>query len=121
MAKLWKDKTLRERVEVKLIALVNVETKNNSWGKHFWSTSSTSKVLARALENLKNLTYPKSKVIRNGAIVEINSQDIVVGDYLMVEEGTTISADGTIVHSNDFSVNESVLTGELILAASELV
>ncbi|WP_339627752.1 cation-translocating P-type ATPase [uncultured Maribacter sp.] len=66
----------------------------------------------KALENLKNLTYPKSKVIRNGAIVEINSQDIVVGDYLMVEEGTTISADGTIVHSNDFSVNESVLTGE---------
>ena len=66
----------------------------------------------KALENLKNLTHPKSKVIRNGAIVEINSQDIVVGDYLMVEEGTTISADGTIVHSNDFSVNESVLTGE---------
>ena len=56
MAKLWKDKTLRERVEVKLIALVNVETKNNSWGKHFWLTSSTSKVLARALENLKKVT-----------------------------------------------------------------
>ncbi|WP_339656426.1 cation-translocating P-type ATPase [uncultured Maribacter sp.] len=66
----------------------------------------------KALENLKNLTHPKSKVIRSGSIVEIDSQDIVVGDYLMVEEGTTISADGTIVHSNDFSVDESVLTGE---------
>lgn len=66
----------------------------------------------RALENLKNLTNPKSKVIRNGAVIEIDSQDIVVGDFLMVEEGTTISADGFIVHSNDFSVNESILTGE---------
>ncbi|TDT40490.1 Ca2+-transporting ATPase [Maribacter spongiicola] len=66
----------------------------------------------KALENLENLTHPKSKVIRNGVVVEIDSQDIVVGDYLMVEEGTTISADGVIVHSNDFSVNESILTGE---------
>ena len=66
----------------------------------------------KALENLENLTHPKSRVIRNGAVVEIDSQDIVVGDFLMVEEGTTISADGMIVHSNDFSVNESILTGE---------
>ncbi len=66
----------------------------------------------KALENLENLTHPKSKVIRNDAVVEIDSQDIVVGDFLMVEEGTTISADGVIVHSNDFSVNESILTGE---------
>ena len=40
----------------------------------------------KALENLENLTHPKSKVIRNGAVVEIDSQDIVVGDFLMVEE-----------------------------------
>jgi len=66
----------------------------------------------KALENLKNLTHPKSKVIRNAEIIEIDSQSIVIGDYLMVEEGTTISADGIIVHSNDFSVNESILTGE---------
>jgi len=66
----------------------------------------------KALENLENLTHPKSKVIRDGKVIEINSQELVVGDYLMVEEGGTISADGTIVHSNDFSVNESILTGE---------
>jgi len=66
----------------------------------------------KALENLKNLTHPKSKVIRNAQVIEIDSEDIVVGDFLMVEEGTTISADGVIVHSNDFSVNESILTGE---------
>ncbi|MFV1450917.1 cation-translocating P-type ATPase [Maribacter sp. HS] len=66
----------------------------------------------KALENLRNLTHPKSKVIRNAQVIEIDSEDIVIGDFLMVEEGTTVSADGIIVHSNDFSVNESILTGE---------
>jgi len=65
-----------------------------------------------ALEKLKELSQPNCKVIRNGKIVEIKSQDVVVGDFLMVDEGSTIVADGTIVHSNDFSVNESILTGE---------
>ena len=65
-----------------------------------------------ALQKLKNFTQPKCKVIRNGAIEEINSGDLVVGDSLIIEEGTSINADGTIVHSNDFSVNESILTGE---------
>ena len=65
-----------------------------------------------ALEKLKTFTQPKCKVIRNGEVQEINSEDLVVGDSLMVEEGTAIVADGIIVHSNDFSVNESILTGE---------
>ena len=50
--------------------------------------------------------------IRNGKTEEIKSEDLVVGDSLIVEEGTSITADGIIVHSNDFSVNESILTGE---------
>jgi len=65
-----------------------------------------------AIENLKNLSQPHCKVIRDGEVVEINSDEVVVGDFLMVEEGATIVADGTIVHSNDFSVNQSILTGE---------
>ncbi|MEZ4970633.1 MAG: HAD-IC family P-type ATPase [Flavobacteriaceae bacterium] len=65
-----------------------------------------------ALEKLKDLTQPNSQVIRNGVVMEIPSVELVVGDSLMIEEGNTIPADGTIVHSNDFSVNESILTGE---------
>lgn len=65
-----------------------------------------------ALEKLKNFTQPYCKVIRDGEVKEIRSDDLVIGDSLMVEEGTAIAADGTIVHSNDFSVNESILTGE---------
>lgn len=65
-----------------------------------------------ALEKLKVFTQPNAKVIRNGKTSEIKSEDLVVGDSLMVEEGTLVSADGKIIHSNDFSVNESLLTGE---------
>ncbi len=65
-----------------------------------------------ALEKLKNFTQPNCKVIRNAEVVEIKTEELVVGDSLMVEEGTSIAADGSIIHSNDFSVNESILTGE---------
>lgn len=65
-----------------------------------------------ALEKLKNFTQAKCKVIRNNETIEINSEDLVIGDYLIVEEGTFIAADGDIIQSNDFSVNESILTGE---------
>lgn len=65
-----------------------------------------------ALIKLKDFTKPKCKVIRNGIVEEIKSEELVVGDCILVEEGTSINADGTIIHSNDFSVNESILTGE---------
>ncbi len=65
-----------------------------------------------AIELLKKLSQPKSKVIRNGEIIEIQSEEIVLGDCIQTEEGTFIPADGIIIQSNDFSVNESILTGE---------
>ena len=65
-----------------------------------------------AIDALKKLSQPKSKVIRNGNLIEIPSEEIVIGDCIQVEEGTFIPADGTILQSNDFSVNESILTGE---------
>lgn len=65
-----------------------------------------------ALEKLKTLTQPNCKVIRNNEVIEIPSHELVIGDCLMVDEGASISADGDIIHSNDFSVNESILTGE---------
>jgi P-type Ca2+ transporter type 2C len=65
-----------------------------------------------ALEKLKDFTQPKCKVIRNGKTEEIVSEELVIGDSLMVEEGSSIAADGKLVQSNDFSANESILTGE---------
>ncbi len=65
-----------------------------------------------ALEKLKDFIIAKTKVIRNGKTTEIKSEELVVGDAIIVEEGTAIPADAIIVQSNDFSVNESILTGE---------
>lgn len=65
-----------------------------------------------ALEKLKSFTQPTCKVIRDEEVVEIKSDELVMGDNLMLEEGSLIAADGIIIHSNDFSVNESILTGE---------
>jgi Ca2+-transporting ATPase len=65
-----------------------------------------------ALDKLKTYSQPHCKVIRDGQTTEIKSEEIVIGDYLIIQEGTSVTADGSIVHSNDFSVNESILTGE---------
>jgi Ca2+-transporting ATPase len=65
-----------------------------------------------ALEKLKDFTQPLCKVIREGQVTQISSEDLTLGDSMIVEEGTAIAADATIVHSNDFTVNESILTGE---------
>lgn len=66
----------------------------------------------KALEELEKLNEPLSKVIRDSKIVNIPTFEIAVGDLCITEEGDLINADGKIVHSNDFSVNESSLTGE---------
>ncbi len=65
-----------------------------------------------ALDKLKSFTQPNCKVIRDDVICDIKTEELVIGDYLMIEEGALIAADGILVHANDFSVNESILTGE---------
>lgn len=66
----------------------------------------------KALEELEKLNEPLSTVIRNGKILEIPTREIAVGDLCLIEEGKMINADGELVYSSDFSVNESSLTGE---------
>lgn len=66
----------------------------------------------KALEALEALNTPLSKVIRESQVQNILTTDIVPGDLMIIAEGTTINADGQIVYSHDFSVNESTLTGE---------
>jgi len=66
----------------------------------------------RALEALKAITQPMATVIREARAVIIPGEEVVVGDYLISEEGSLVAADGLIVQANDFAVNESALTGE---------
>ncbi len=70
-----------------------------------------------ALAALKSLTQPKCKVLRNGVEVEILREEIVIGDCLILEEGNKVPADGSILGAHDFSVNESILTGESLAVA----
>ena len=53
----------------------------------------------------------KCKVYRNGEIVEISIDDIVVGDCIMLQSGDKIPADGILVDGN-IQVDQSVLNGE---------
>ena len=65
-------------------------------------------------EALEKLVTEKTKVIRNGKIVKVESTELVVGDYVILESGDKISADLRIVESHNFMVDESILTGESI-------
>ncbi|MGG0669728.1 cation-translocating P-type ATPase [Lederbergia citrisecunda] len=71
----------------------------------------------QSLENLKALSSPTAKVMRNNQITEIASEDIVVGDLLYLETGDFISADGRVIESHNMHCNESSLTGESIAVA----
>jgi P-type Ca2+ transporter type 2C len=65
-----------------------------------------------AIQALKKLSTAKATVMRNGKQVEIPTEEIVVDDLLILEEGEVVAADGLILTANDFSLNESILTGE---------
>ena len=66
----------------------------------------------KALQELEKLNEPLSTVIRDGKFMHIPTRELAVGDLCVIEEEKMLNADGRIVHSNDFSVNESSLTGE---------
>lgn len=65
-----------------------------------------------ATNALKQMTQPLIIVIRDGEKISIPSEELVVNDLMIVSEGEHVSADATIISSNDCSVNEAMLTGE---------
>lgn len=54
-------------------------------------------------------------VIRNGKVHEIPKKDIVVGDVVILNTGDEIPADGVLLEAVSLQVNESSLTGELMV------
>jgi Ca2+-transporting ATPase len=67
---------------------------------------------SNALRALKEFSRPGATVIRDNSPSYVKTDDIVVGDFVVVSEGELIAADGIIRQLNDFSANESILTGE---------
>ena len=70
-----------------------------------------------ALGALRKLTQPQAQVRRNGALATVPVADLVVGDAVLVAEGSRLPADGTITELNDFSADEAILTGEAVPVA----
>jgi Ca2+-transporting ATPase len=66
----------------------------------------------KALNALNKLSQPMITVLRDGKSQWISSVDLVPGDICFVEEGFRIPADGYVLSSHDFCINESLLTGE---------
>lgn len=74
----------------------------------FWQEYKASK----ELEALRQMEVGYSRVIRDGAQVEILSTEIAPGDVVILEAGDKVPADGQIVEVYSLQVNESILTGE---------
>lgn len=66
----------------------------------------------KAIKALSRITRHKARVIRNSQTIDIDLENVVTRDLIVCEEGTIIPADAEIITSNDFSVNEAILTGE---------
>lgn len=65
-----------------------------------------------SISSLKNLSAPKSKILRDGEKVEVLSKYLVPGDIVFVEAGDVVPADGRVIESFSLLINESSLTGE---------
>ncbi len=68
----------------------------------------------RALEALKDLSSPRAYVIRDGEKIRIAGREVVCGDVVLLSEGDRVPADCVLVHALNFSVDESLLTGEAV-------
>ncbi len=73
----------------------------------------------KAIEALLKLTNPKALVRRNGVVIEIDSETIVLGDILVLDAGRIISADVRLIESVHLQVDESSLTGESLPAEKD--
>jgi Ca2+-transporting ATPase len=73
-----------------------------------------------SMEELRKLDTTPARVIREGVILEIPSANVTEGDILVLEAGDLISADASIIHSNQLEVDESALTGESMPSAKSI-
>lgn len=67
-----------------------------------------------AIEALKEMTAAKSKVLRDGQIMTLENDYLVVGDVVLLEAGDSIPADGRIIETASMKVEEAALTGESV-------
>lgn len=67
-----------------------------------------------AMEALMQMTAATSHVIRDGKVITVKSEDIVVGDVIVLEAGDAVPADCRIIESHSIKCEEAALTGESV-------
>ncbi|MDD5689960.1 MAG: cation-transporting P-type ATPase [Caldisericia bacterium] len=68
----------------------------------------------KAIASLSKLSPTKAKVIRDGALTDIDTEEVVIGDIIILVSGTKVPADAKLLESYNLTVDESSLTGESI-------
>jgi Ca2+-transporting ATPase len=66
----------------------------------------------KAIQKLKAMLVPKTKVLRNNTVIEIDSREVAPGDILVLSQGDKVMADARIIASSSLQINEAPLTGE---------
>ena len=67
-----------------------------------------------AIAALQEIAAATSKVVRDGKIVTLKSEEIVPGDIVVLEAGDSVPADGRIIESASMKIEEAALTGESV-------
>lgn len=67
-----------------------------------------------AIDALKEMTAATSKVLRDGKQIVVKSEDLTIGDVLILEAGDAVGADCRILESYSMKVEEAALTGESV-------
>ncbi len=74
----------------------------------------------RALEALKNLSSPRALVVRDGVELRIAGREVVPGDMMILQEGDRVPADAQLLEATNFTVDESMLTGESLPVSKQM-
>ena len=68
----------------------------------------------KAIEALQQMSAATSKVLRDGKVQIVHSEDLVVGDIILLEAGDAVPADARILENASLKVEEAALTGESV-------
>lgn len=67
----------------------------------------------KSLNSLKQLSTPHTRIIRGGKTMEVPSNELTIGDIMLLEAGDVVGGDARIIENFSLQVNESALTGEV--------
>ncbi len=68
----------------------------------------------KAIEALQKMSASTCRVLRDGQMLRVKTEDLVVGDVVLLEAGDAVPADGRILESASLQIEEAALTGESV-------